>query len=178
MAYAALPAICEEFIFRGILCREYEFGGVLRAILLSSLFFACLHFDLRNFVVYFFAGVILALAFYATRSLIGSMIVHFLYNLFGLFGQPYMNTLYSITGSSALFIFVLGTVFLLSAAIFCASAAKLYRTYLYHGLKADYRGKASKDGADIKNSYFAVIKDPFTIACFAVYIVALIISWL
>ncbi len=178
MAYAALPAICEEFIFRGILCREYEFGGVLRAILLSSLFFACLHFDLRNFVVYFFAGVILALAFYATRSLIGSMIVHFLYNLFGLFGQPYMNTLYSITGSSALFIFVLGTVFLLSAAIFCASAAKLYRTYLYHGLKADYRGKALKDGADIKNSYFAVIKDPFTIACFAVYIVALIISWL
>ena len=48
MAYAVLPAICEEFIYRGILCHEYERGGVLRAIIVSSVFFALLHFNLQN----------------------------------------------------------------------------------------------------------------------------------
>ena len=40
VAYAILPAICEEFVFRGILCYEYENGGVMRAVIFSSLFFA------------------------------------------------------------------------------------------------------------------------------------------
>ena len=178
MAYAVLPAICEEFVYRGILCREYENGGVLRAVLLSSLFFACLHFDLRSFPVYFFAGVILALTLYATRSLIGAMITHFLYNLFGLFGQPYMNTLYSITGSSALFVFVVAFVFLISAAIFCGCASRLYKTYLYKNYSSTYRGRLFTTPTEIKTSYLTVLKDPFTIASLAVYIIALFISWL
>lgn len=94
LAYAALPALCEEFVYRGILCHEYEKGGVLRAVLISSLFFSLLHFNLQNFPVYFFAGVILALTLYATRSVFGAIIAHFIYNIFGLFGQPYINTFY------------------------------------------------------------------------------------
>ena len=178
IAYAVLPAICEEFVYRGILCREYENGGVLRAVLLSSVFFACLHFNLLTFPAYFFAGIILSLTLYATRSLVGAMIVHFLYNLFGLFGQPYMNTLYSITGSSSLFVFVVAFVFLVSAAVFCASASSLYRSYLYKNYSAEYRGKIFTTPSEIKGSYLTVIKDPFTIAAFAVYILALFISWL
>ena len=49
MAYAVLPALCEEFVYRGILCREYERGGVLRAVIVSALFFALLHFNLGYF---------------------------------------------------------------------------------------------------------------------------------
>lgn len=178
MAYAVLPAICEEFVYRGILCREYENGGVLRAVILSSVFFALLHFNLQNFPVYFFAGVVLALTLYATRSLIGAMIVHFLYNIFGLFGQPYMNTLYNITGSSALFVFVVAFVFLISAAIFCGCASSQYKKYLYRAYSSDYRGRVFKEPSEIKNAYLTVIKDPFTIASFVVYIIALLISWL
>ena len=178
MAYAVLPAICEEFVYRGILCHEYERGGVLRAILLSSVFFACLHFNLRNFPVYLFGGIVLALTLYATRSLIGSMIVHFLYNLFGLFGQPYMNTLYNITGSSTLFVFVVAVVFFVSAAIFCSCASRLYKSYLYKAYSAEYRLPIVKSADKIKESYISVLKDPFTIASLAVYIIALFISWL
>ena len=97
VTFAILPAILEEFLFRGILCHEYERGGVTRAIVLSSLFFGMLHFDLPNLPVYIFSGVILAMVMYATRSLIGAIAAHFLYNIFGLFGQPYINTLYRIT---------------------------------------------------------------------------------
>ena len=42
VAYAILPAICEEFVYRGILCHEYERGGVM-SFLHRKLFQALLH---------------------------------------------------------------------------------------------------------------------------------------
>lgn len=178
LAYAVLPAICEEFIFRGILCHEYERGGVSRAIVLSSLFFALLHFNFVNIPVYLFSGIVLAMTLYATRSLFGAMIAHFLYNIFGLFGQPYMSTLYNITNSTKLFMFIVGFVFLASAAIFCGEAARLYKNHLYRGHSAEYRQPVNDDLPKIRDSYLDVIRAPSAIACFAVYIIALIISWI
>jgi len=176
LAYAVLPAICEEFVFRGILCFEYERGGVLRAIVLSSLFFSLLHFNLRNLPVYLFSGIVLALTLYATRSLFGAMLTHFLYNVFGLFGQPYMNTLYRITGSKALFLILVVLCFFGSAALFCGFASRLYRGYLYRAESAEYRKPRKGDEQDVLQSYLSVIKEPTTIACFAVYLLALVVA--
>ena len=178
MAYAVLPAICEEFVYRGILCHEYERGGVGRAIVLSSLFFGLLHFNIVNLPVYLFSGIILAMTLYATRSLFGAMLAHFLYNIFGLFGQPYMSTLYRITSSSRLFLFLVGFAFLLSAALFCGEAARLYRQYLYENQSAEYRQPVNRDLTSIRLSYWNVIKNPSALACFVLYILALIIAWL
>lgn len=178
LAYAVLPAICEEFVFRGILCHEYEKGGVLRAIVFSSLFFALLHFNLVNLPVYLFSGAVLAMTLYSTRSLLGCVLAHFLYNLFGLFGQPYMSSLYNLTGSPNFFVFLIAVVFLASSAVFCGQAARLYKKYLYDGLSADYRRPVIKDTAKLRDSYLDVIKAPSALLCFAVYIIALIISWL
>ncbi len=178
LAYAALPAICEEFVFRGILCLEYESGGVTRAIVFSSLFFGLLHFNIQNLPVYVFSGVILALTLYATRSLFGAIIVHFLYNIFGLFGQPYMNALYNLTGSSGFFIFLTAMIFFISAAVFCGQASRLYRQYLYRGASSSYRYPVNTEPQKIRASYLDVIRTPSAILCFAVYIIALIISWL
>ena len=178
IAYALLPAICEEFVYRGILCHEYEKGGVMRAVVLSSAFFALLHFNLQNLPVYLFSGAILALTMYATRSLFGAMIAHTIYNLLGLFGQRYMNSLYNITGSSNFFVFIVALIFLISGIVFCAEASRLYKKYLYEGASAKYRQPVLTSNTDIKNSYLDVLKLPSTIACIAIYIIALIISWL
>lgn len=178
MAYAVLPAICEEFIFRGILCHEYEKGGVLRAVIISSFFFALLHFNLQNLPLYLFSGIILAMTLYCTRSLFGSILAHFLYNIFGLFGQPYMSNLYRITNSPKLFIFIVATICILSATVFCGEASRLYKKYLYRAYSADYRNPVIKDNATIRRSYIDVVRQPSAIACFTVYIIALIISWL
>ena len=175
LAYAVLPAIGEEFVYRGILCHEYEKGGVLRAIALSSLFFALLHFDVKNLPVYLFAGAILAITMYATRSLLGAVIAHFLYNLFGLFGQPYINTFYNITGSTEFFVFILGFVFLSSAALFCGEASRLYRIYLTRSYPANYRKPLIKGFENIRNSYIEVLTRPSAIACYALYIVTVIV---
>ena len=178
LAYALLPALCEEFIYRGILCREYESGGVHRAVVFSSLFFALLHFNLENLPVYLFSGAILALTLYATRSLPGAMLAHFLYNLFGLFGQPFINNLYRITRSTELFLFITILCFLVSAGVFCGEAARLYRGYLWRGYKSSYRKPIIKDPTAIKESYLSVMKTPSAIACFAVYVLALIVAFL
>ena len=174
-AYAIIPAICEEFIFRGILCHEYECGGVPRAVIFSSLFFALLHFNPVNILVYLFSGVILALVLYSSRSLIGAMLTHLIYNIFGLFGQRYMNTLYKITGSSNFFLFVVAFCFLLFGAIFCHEASKLYKKYLYDGISSKYRLPVLTAKEQIKASYLSVLKEPSTIACFVFYIIASII---
>ena len=177
LAYAALPAVCEEFVYRGILCYEYERGGVMRAIVFSSLFFALLHFNIVNIPVYLFAGAILALTLYATRSLVGTMIVHFLYNIFAIFGQRYMSSLYNITGSTSFFVFLVALVFFASAILFCAQGAKLYRLYLYRGYVSSYRRPVITDKAQFKESYLSVIRTPSAIACAVVYIIALVISY-
>lgn len=178
LAYAVLPAIGEEFVYRGILCHEYEKGGVIRAIVLSSLFFALLHFDIRNILVYIFAGAVLAITMYATRSLLGAVIAHFLYNLFGLFGQPYINTFYNITGSTEFFVFILGFVFLASAALFCAEASRLYRIYLIRSYPANYRKPEIKGFENIRNSYIDVLTKPSAIACYALYIITVIVVFI
>ncbi len=178
LAYAVLPALCEEFVYRGILCHEYERGGVSRAVVLSSLFFTLLHFDLANFPVYFFSGVILALTLYATRSVFGAIIAHFLYNLFGLFGQPYINTFYNITSSTKLFVFVVVMIFLLSAVVFCAEASRLYRRYFDSSLSAKYRQPVTVGFENMKASYIEVLTKPSAVACYALYIIALIVFWL
>ena len=178
LAYAVLPALCEEFVYRGILCHEYEKGGVSRAVLLSAFFFSLLHFNLQNFPVYFFAGVILALTLYATRSVFGAVIAHFLYNLFGLFGQPYINTFYNITSSTKLFVFIIVMLFLVSGIVFCAEASRLYRRYFEQSLSSKYRQPVLKGFENIKLSYIEVLTKPSAIACYALYIIALIVFWL
>lgn len=175
IAYAVIPAICEEFIFRGIICHEYEKGGVVRAVVFSSLFFAMLHFNPINILTYLFSGVVLALVLYASRSLFAAVITHLLYNIFGLFGQRYMNTLYKITGSETFFIFIVAFVFLLSAALFCRQAAKLYKKHLYDGVSSNYRKPVAKTPEEIRASFLEVVFEPATILCVIFYIAASII---
>ncbi len=124
---ALLPALCEELLFRGILCTELDRRGGLRAILVGSLLFALIHFDLANLPVYFYAGVLLTLVLYVTDSLIATMLIHTLYNVASLFGQRYLNAFYSFTGNLELFLFLLILIFLISLLFFTMLCARHYR---------------------------------------------------
>ncbi|MBO5042327.1 MAG: CPBP family intramembrane metalloprotease [Clostridia bacterium] len=127
LAYGILPAFCEELIFRSILCAEYEKHGILYASLLSSLFFALLHFDLTALPVYLFAGVLLAAVRYVSRSGIASMIVHLGYNLFGIFLQAGLSGYCRSTGSIGLLVILLISLLLLSSAFFCGEVSRILK---------------------------------------------------
>ena len=128
-AYCLLPALCEELVFRGILCAEYDRYGAVISITLSSLFFAMLHFSFPLFLNYLLLGALLAAVWYATRSLIATVILHFLYNLFCLFGQPYLSAFYVRAGSNEIFLFCVITLFLLFSAFAVGEARKIYHVY-------------------------------------------------
>lgn len=138
LAYAALPAFCEEFVFRGILISEYEKRSTTAALVLSSAFFALLHFDIKRFPTYFFAGFILALTLYASRSLLAVMLIHFCNNMIGIFGRPYMQTLAEL-GGDEFFMTILIALFLLFSGIFAADASRLYKNYAKFELSSSYR---------------------------------------
>ena len=127
LAYGLLPAFCEVLVFRGIVCAEHEKHGILYASAVSALFFAFLHFDLTALPVYLFAGMLLSLVMYVTRSSIAAMIVHLCYNLFGIFVQAGLSGYCQSTGSVGLLVVQLIAVLILSAAFFCGEVARILR---------------------------------------------------
>ncbi len=127
LAYGLLPAFCEELVFRGILCAEHEGHGILYASVVSALFFAFLHFDLTALPVYLFAGLLLSIVMYVTRSTIAAMVVHLGYNLFGIFLQAGLSGYCRGTGSIGLLVVLLIVLLLLSAAFFCGEVARILR---------------------------------------------------
>lgn len=129
VCYALLPAVCEEFMFRGLVCFEYRNGGVVRSVVMSSLLFGMLHLELKLLPVYIVSGVVLCLVLYATRSLIACVAVHLLYNIFAIYLQPYLSSFYLTTASRALFLMLLVSIMLIAALVFCMSSARLYGHY-------------------------------------------------
>lgn len=177
LAYAALPAICEEFFFRSLLCAEYEKEGLGCALIMSSLFFGMIHFNFGQLIIYFFAGIVLFLTMYATRSVIGCMCVHFLYNMYGLFGQGFINEVYRTTGSTELFLLILATLFLLFAALFCGEASRLYRLYSRKNKLSDYietfdDAKKKKRLKKEKMSIGEALLAPPCLVCYLIFVIA------
>lgn len=172
LAFALLPAVCEEFVFRAILCAEFEVNGLPAAVIGSALFFAMLHFELTQFPIYFFAGMLLALVLYATRSVLGPILVHACYNLFGLFGRPYITEFYDRTGSTELFIFLLLVLFLLALMLFFGEAARTYRGYARRGIPSPYhRARTAQEKAAFP--FLEALLTPLALVCALLYLVVI-----
>ncbi len=138
LAYALLPAVGEELTYRSILCSEYESRGVGVAIGASALFFAMLHFSFAHFLTYLLLGALLAGAMYATRSFLAPILLHFAYNVFCLFGQPYLSAFYVNAGSNEIFIFCLIVIFLLFSAFAAGEARKIYHVLAKKNVSSSY----------------------------------------
>ncbi|MBQ8309850.1 MAG: 5-formyltetrahydrofolate cyclo-ligase [Clostridia bacterium] len=138
LAYALLPALGEELIFRSILAAEYEKYGVGVAVTVSALMFAMLHFSFTHFLTYLLLGLLLAFAMYATRSFFTPFLLHLCYNIFCLFGQPFLSAFYVNAGSTEIFLFCLVVLFLLFAALTSGEARKIYHVYATKNVDASY----------------------------------------
>lgn len=77
---AAIPAVCEEFLFRGAVLSAFESGGTRHAVILSSLLFALLHGSIIGAPSQFILGVILALLVFWTDSIYAGLIYHTVHN--------------------------------------------------------------------------------------------------
>jgi sodium transport system permease protein len=82
---AALPAICEELLMRGLVARALtENLGRTGAVLVSAGLFALLHASPARFLPMVCFGVILAHATLTTGSVVTSMVIHAINNVIAL----------------------------------------------------------------------------------------------
>lgn len=77
---AILPAILEEWAFRGVICKNLLPYGKKGAILISSLLFGIMHINPSTIVFTTVIGIMLAICYEYTGSLAIPMVIHFLNN--------------------------------------------------------------------------------------------------
>lgn len=174
LAYAVLPAFCEELVYRSILCAEYEELGTGVAVFVSALFFSMLHFSFPFFVNYLVLGILLAFVMYATRSALAPMLLHFFYNVFCLFGQPYLSAFYVNAGSNEIFLFCLITLLLLFSAFSAGEARKIYHLYARANLSSDYTSSVAL--TEYPKRIFFALKTPVVIPAFLLWLIMAIID--
>tara|TARA_B100000586_G_scaffold127685_1_gene92286 strand:- start:115 stop:768 length:654 start_codon:yes stop_codon:yes gene_type:complete len=89
-----LAPIGEELLFRGFLQKylEVAWGDITKAILLSSLFFAAIHFNPYWLIQIYLLGVLLGYIAWQTQSVVSSIIFHVIINasslIFTFLGEP------------------------------------------------------------------------------------------
>lgn len=127
IVYAVAPALIEELIFRGILYSRFSEKGEFFAIALSSLISAMFAFSLGGFP----AALLCALTYCFIRnvsgSLFSSMIVHFIFNLYGVFLQTNIAKYFLSSQNNLLLIVMIVAAWLISSILFFSEAARVYR---------------------------------------------------
>lgn len=145
IAFAVLPAVTEELLFRSVIVAEYESSGIVTAVIFSALTFAMVHFSFIQFPMYFFTGAVLAIILYATRSVFASMAAHITYNTIILFFEEYLNRLFINRATSiTLLMIIVFALTLLSAIFLFGEADALYRIYSNTNYPTDYTAKRKK----------------------------------
>ncbi len=96
---AAIPAVCEELLHRGMIARGGSRISFVAGLLLSSSLFALMHGSPIQLVHQFFVGVVCCLVYYMTGSIWISVLTHFFNNAITLVSG---YIIYLITGSTDL----------------------------------------------------------------------------
>lgn len=127
VAFALIPALCEEFMFRGIFHASYEKQGYLAAGITTSLMYALISLDWRTFVSHLILGLFLTFVLYLTDSLLACAVINFLTKCFMLFFGTNLQSYVLSTSNRAVFIAVMIGGLLLSIAVFAFECAKVFR---------------------------------------------------
>lgn len=133
LAYVIIPAIVEEFFFRSVLISDYEaFNGPV-AVIISSIFFAMLHFSFAQFPLYFILGIILGTLTYVTGTTFPAMLIHLVNNTAVIFFGKSISVFLRESSSSFILAFILVVAFMLSLLMMLSTMENIYerRSALY-----------------------------------------------
>lgn len=172
LSLAVFPALTEEFVFRGLIFKEYKACGTVFAMLISSLLFAFVHFDLKQFPIYFAVGMLLSWIAFITRSLWAAVFAHIGYNLYVIFFEKYIWLFSSNPDSDILFWLILLVLWFICAFFFLAMAERVMRSCVENGESAP---KAVPKGKR-KALYFTALLSRPLLADAAVFLVMGIIG--
>lgn len=81
ISFAVLPAVCEEFLFRGVIFKGLQNKGKVFACTISSLMFAIYHMSIYQSIYPILFGLILAMVMHKENNLVYCSSMHFVNNL-------------------------------------------------------------------------------------------------
>ena len=101
---ALVPALCEEYLFRGVILTNLLPYGKISAVVISAVLFGIMHQNPGQILYTTVAGIALGLVYVHTRSLWGGVLIHFFNNLFSVFEQLLSDRLHAETANKICYI--------------------------------------------------------------------------
>lgn len=148
-AFAIIPAITDEFVFRGVMLTEYNEGGygAVNATLITSLLSSMLFFTLESFPIRFFSAIVLCMLTYATGSSLSAFIAHLVFNIYTVFGEKYIIKTLSDPSNKIISVFTFALLFLVLSVIMFSEFEHTLRQMGRSGAPSpSYLLKKSDDG--------------------------------
>ncbi len=173
VCFALIPAICEELLFRSVILSEYQNSSVPSAVLISTLFFSMIHFDLALLPFYVLSGLVLCMCLYATGSVFASMLVHFSYNLFVLFGAQTVRAATGALADATLVVILLAVLLLVLCILTFGECERMYQAYAKRGADSSYVKKYKHGGGTV--AFFTALLSPMSLVCIVIFAVAALI---
>ena len=176
VAVCLLPALAEEFLFRGVMLTSYRKKGLMPAMLLISLTFALSHFNPAQLVHQAILGFLLAYVTIVSGSIWYGVLIHLLNNLIALFlGDviPAFNDLYNLNTTNILILLAMCVV---GVIILSLSLVAFYKTSVKEDLKVEnpFHILSKKKAPSWWNG--EKMKDPMTIGTLVFMVVMGILS--
>lgn len=141
LCYVVIPAFAEEMLFRSVLLSEYSSCRGFWTIVITSMFFAMLHFSFKAFPSYLWGGMMFGLLTYVTGSSIPAVILHMLSNFATLNFSYVISDFLGTADNSVVLIFLMSTLFVLSLYFTVSSLQTIYEN------RADRYADGSLDGS-------------------------------
>lgn len=92
LAFAIVPAIVEEIVFRGVLFSHFKKLGFGVGVFVSAWGFALLHGNINQVAYAFFLGIVLAILVEINNSIFVGIFVHMLFNAVSIIAGKLTNT--------------------------------------------------------------------------------------
>ena len=87
ISYAIIPALVEEILFRGTVCRSLTVYGKGTAVVISATLFALMHTNIEQMLYTFVAGLFFGLLYVETKSVLAPILLHFVNNSISVVGE-------------------------------------------------------------------------------------------
>lgn len=123
---AVLPALCEEFLHRGLLLQGTKHGGFTKSIIISSVLFGLMHLNISQVSYAIVLGMVMGFASVVAKNIWVPIIMHFTNNFISVYldyatangwvGCRFYEKLTLLSRSSMLVIFIVCFIALLAIA--------------------------------------------------------------
>ena len=183
LTYALIPAICEEFLFRGVIFSRLEKVGFPYSAFVTTVLYAAFGLTLGGIIPSLFVGILSVFVLYTTGTLWACVIMHLLFNLYRLFLESNISAYFLSSQNNILLVVTVLSVLFLSAILFFSESARIYRSRAEK--IAENRQKSVSKLANIRSvrkelrSTFAYRPSlVLSIICLAIFVATVIINYI